>query len=52
VEPGTPDWGRALEHRVFCDLRAAIDHLGSTAKLECWRSLSQGSRTEPISRGS
>lgn len=38
---GTSEYGRALEHLVFCELRAAISYLRSEAKLSYWRSLSQ-----------
>jgi len=38
---GTPEFGRALEHYVLCELRAALDYLGAEARLSYWRSLSQ-----------
>jgi predicted AAA+ superfamily ATPase len=40
LKPGTPEYGRALEHYIFCELRAAIDYLRSDAKLSYWRSTS------------
>lgn len=41
VAPGGDLFGRALEHLVFTELRAALDYLGSERPLTYWRSLSQ-----------
>jgi len=41
LREGTSEYGRAFEHRVFCELRAAIDYRRADARLAWWRSLSQ-----------
>ncbi len=38
---GSPEFGRTLEHLVFCELKAAQSYLDHTTKLFYWRSLSQ-----------
>jgi predicted AAA+ superfamily ATPase len=41
LKTATPNYGRALEHRVFCELSAAIAYGHRDAKLYYWRSLSK-----------
>jgi predicted AAA+ superfamily ATPase len=37
VEPGTPSFGRALEHLVFCELRAWQEYRHDNRRLAFWR---------------
>ena len=37
ITPGTAEFGRALEHLVFCELRAAISYQRHPAGLSYWR---------------
>lgn len=41
IIPGTPDFGRALEHLVFCELRALIGYNPLKGELFYWRSESK-----------
>ncbi len=41
LQAGAPEYGRALEHLVFCELRAFLSYHRSDARLTYWRSLSQ-----------
>lgn len=41
ISPGTPDFGKALEHLVFLELSAYLDYSFSLETLTYWRSLSQ-----------
>lgn len=41
LQQGTPEYGRALEHLLFCELRAALSYNRIEHRLWTWRSLSQ-----------
>jgi predicted AAA+ superfamily ATPase len=41
LRPGTPEYGKALEHLVWRELESSISYLGAGVELTYWRSLSK-----------
>lgn len=42
LAPASPEWGKALEHLIYCELRAAISYQGLfDLRLSFWRSQTQ-----------